>query len=157
MNELTRMRRNIIELFVDHGEFDTTSILTVKGLVADAAPKLDSASSHEICGTPVFRCADGKWYTGTVEFVVNPVNPVYLENLLGDGEHCECQNCGHIEGLDGIAEIKNYSQRVTPGEVAPAGECRKCHALSHVITQERAQEIAGITKKKPARRRGGLK
>ena len=56
-----------------------------------------------------------------------------------------------------LGEIADYSERVADGEEEPDGECTKCGALSHEITKARAMVIAGITKPKRQRRRGGLK
>jgi hypothetical protein len=158
MKKSKNPKKNTIELFIDTGMFnEPEEIGTIKQLLNDAGGMLDDACSHEITGTPIFRCADGKWYVGSVEFCVNPVAPDYLVQSLADGEHCECQNCGHIDHRDDLGEIADYSERVSEDEEAPDGECTKCGALSHEITKARAEQIAGITKKKPARRRGGLK
>lgn len=157
MKKSENHKKNTIELFVDHGEFDTEDIGCLKQLLDDAGGMLDDASSHEITGTPIFRCADGQWYVGSVEFVVNPVNPEYLVQTLADSEHCECQSCGHIDFLDDLGNVTDPEERVAAGEEHHAGECSKCGATSRIITTARAKQIAGITKKKPARRRGGLK
>lgn len=143
-----------IAFFVNEGEFDTEDIGCTKQLLADAGAKLDHACSHEICGTPLFKGTNGKWYVGSVEFVVNPVNPEYLVEELADKEHYECRVCGHIDTMDTLQGIESYLF-VTRGEGSPRGRCSQCKQFSDEITRARAQEIAGITK--PKRRRGGLK
>lgn len=155
MNKIKKSHQ--IELFIADGEFDTSEIGCVKQLLNDAGAKLDHAYAADITGCPIFKAADGKWYTGSVEFSVYPADPVSVAEALADGENCECQNCGHIEPRDALGEISDYVERVAAGEEPPDGECSKCRCLSHEITKERAQEIAGITKPKAKRRRGGLK
>jgi hypothetical protein len=150
-------KADTIELFIADGEFDTSDIGCVKQLLNDAGAKLDHAYAADITGCPIFKAADGKWYTGSVEFTVYPANLENVVDVLADGEHCECQNCGHIDQRGDLTEVEDHAERVAAGEENPAGECTKCSACSHLITKARAMEIAGITKKKPARRRGGLK
>lgn len=41
----------------------------------------------------------------------------------------ECQNCGKIHTEENLADIKDYHQRVAPGEPAPTGECPDCGCL----------------------------
>jgi hypothetical protein len=146
-----------IACFLREGEFDTEDIGDTKQLLADAGAKLDQAYAYDITGSPVFRGADGKFYEGSVSFSFYEANPVTVAELLADGEHCECQNCGHLNLRSELGEIADYSERVDEGEEEPDGECSACKALSHEITKERAHEIAGIPKPKRQRRRGGLK
>jgi hypothetical protein len=137
---------NIIKQFIEVGEFDT-SVHTVKQMCDDAGGMLDSASSHEICGCPLFKCADGKWYTGSVEFSVDPVNPAYLVDTLLGNECCECSYCGNIDQLEHMSEIGDED---TSGD----GLCSECNHLSYKISKARAEVIAGITKPKRQRRVG---
>lgn len=145
-----------ITQFVRDGEFDTTYITDTDQLLRDAGTKLDAANASDITGPVLFRGRDGKFYVGTVEFLIEPVNPTHLVQTLTDNNYCECQNCGHLEDENFLGQIKDFGQRVAPGEPSPAGECTKCHALSHLVSRERALEIAGIKKPKK-QRRGGLK
>jgi len=145
-----------IAFFVNEGEFDTEDIGDTKQLLAEAGAKLDHAYSHEICGTPLFKGTDGKWYVGAVEFTVSPANPEYLVQEIADTEHYECRACGHIDDMDTLQGIESYLF-VTRGEGSPPGRCSRCKQFSDEITKARAQEIAGITKPKRQRRPGGLK
>lgn len=43
----------------------------------------------------------------------------------------KCQNCDAIHGEDDLKPIKNYDERVAPGETVPSGECPECGALCH--------------------------
>lgn len=48
----------------------------------------------------------------------------------------ECQNCGarlSDREIRPPRKIKDYCDRVAPGEIAPSGECRRCGALTHLI------------------------
>ena len=139
---------DIIVSFIDSGQLETEDIGTIKQLLDEAGTRLDKAESHEITGCPVFKCADGKWYTGSVEFSVSPVNQAFLVDTLLSNQCCECKACGHIDQLENMSEIGSED---TSGD----GLCTSCNHLSFKITRERAEEIAGV--RKPARRRGGLK
>jgi len=150
-------KSEIIEQFIDEGLFDTTDIGNTKQLIGDAGDRLDDACSHDICGSPLFRCADGKWYVGNVEFSIAPVNPAYLVDTLVGDEFCECDNCGHLEKSEDLDEIVDETERVDEGsKFIPDGQCTKCGALSYKISKTRAEQIAGITKV-PKKRRKGLK
>jgi hypothetical protein len=49
-------------------------------------------------------------------------------------EHvAECQNCSIRTPESQLNEIKDYSERVEPGESAPAGECPECGALAQRV------------------------
>ena len=57
-----------------------------------------------------------------------------------DATPCACQNCdweGEACDLNGISD---YEQRVSPGEITPAGECPECGALAHVADVPAAEE-----------------
>jgi hypothetical protein len=41
----------------------------------------------------------------------------------------ECQNCGKCWPLDELNEVDDLSERVSAGEVCPAGECPDCGSL----------------------------
>lgn len=49
----------------------------------------------------------------------------------------ECQDCGkEFWDEKALLEIKNLLQRVSPGEIMPAGECPKCGALVSVVDRK---------------------
>jgi hypothetical protein len=46
---------------------------------------------------------------------------------------CECFNCGWKGSEDDLNEIKDFHQRVEPGDTAvPAGECPECGCLAYL-------------------------
>lgn len=50
--------------------------------------------------------------------------------------YCVCDNCGNrcrLSELVPLAEVDRLGERIEPGEEVPAGECRKCGALAHLI------------------------
>ena len=143
-----------IAIFIADGEFDTEDIGCVKQLIDDAGAKLDSAYAANITGCPIFKTADGKWYTGSVAFTVYPANLKAVAESLCDGDFCECQNCGRIEHEDALVRVHDYEERVAAGEEAPHGECSLCGCLSHKITKARARVLAGLVKSKRVRRTG---
>lgn len=40
-----------------------------------------------------------------------------------------CPDCGWAGGFDALDSITDFDQRVSPGELMPAGECPDCYAL----------------------------
>lgn len=42
-----------------------------------------------------------------------------------------CPNCESEWELDDLKEIQDIFERVSPGEIMPAGECPECGALCH--------------------------
>jgi hypothetical protein len=53
-------------------------------------------------------------------------------------EAVECQNCDWVGHNHSLKPIKDISERVSPGEETPAGECPECRALAHFIEREEA-------------------
>lgn len=52
---------------------------------------------------------------------------------------CLCDNCGAIakaQNLIPLEEVKDLNDRLDEGGEVPAGECKKCGALSYVIDLE---------------------
>ncbi len=64
------------EGFAAQGLDDTDDILCAAGRL------LDHACSHDIVGEVLFRGEDGKYYVGTVEFVIAEANPEYVKDVL---------------------------------------------------------------------------
>lgn len=61
----------------------------------------------------------------------------------------ECDNCQDLAEDDAIVplhEVPDLFLRIEPGQTVPAGECRKCGALTYVVkeipngTPEEAQD-----------------
>jgi Zn finger protein HypA/HybF involved in hydrogenase expression len=51
--------------------------------------------------------------------------------------NCECANCGKRFRQEDLAPIDDIFQRVSPGEIMPAGQCPNCGALASLIEFER--------------------
>lgn len=50
----------------------------------------------------------------------------------------ECQNCGRVcdeTKIIPLEDTPDLLQRISPGEVVPVGECRKCGALCHYVPE----------------------
>jgi hypothetical protein len=60
-----------------------------KALLKYAGVALDDACSHEIVGECLFQGQDGKYYAGTVEFVIQEANPEYVKSALEELEEME--------------------------------------------------------------------
>jgi hypothetical protein len=57
-----------------------------------------------------------------------------------DDPWCECADCGTRTRESKLKEIRDFSQRVMPGEECPAGECPECGALAHV-SDDQSDEV----------------
>jgi hypothetical protein len=71
-----------IKKIIDPGELDLDAAKTSRDIINASLPILDSANAADICGTVLFQGTDGKFYTGTVEFVISEANPEYVANTL---------------------------------------------------------------------------
>ena len=58
-----------------------------------------------------------------------------------DGAKVSCGNCDWTGTEDDCNEIEYFSERVTPGETMPAGECPECGALAHLVTDENEMSV----------------
>lgn len=140
-----------IAQFIETGEFNPEENENLTQLIGNAGDLLDAAYSHEICGSVLFKGADGKFYVGTVEFVVAPANPKYVTETLA-GSFAECDNCGHIENIDDLEPFEaGISQ---PGDTVPNGACTKCGCASFEICYSQAAHMSGLVKPKRVRRVG---
>ena len=68
-----------IKKWLRTGELDEPK--TVTELLENAGGALDHACAHEIVGDCVFEAEDGQVYVGSVEFVIDKINPEYLKEL----------------------------------------------------------------------------
>ena len=66
------------ERFEAQGLDDTEDILCAAGCL------MDHAYSHEIVGEVLFEGEDGKFYKGTVEFVIAEADPDYVREVLDE-------------------------------------------------------------------------
>ena len=49
----------------------------------------------------------------------------------------ECQDCGRRAPAGELRPLPDVLARVAPGEVMPAGECRECGAVAHLVVSQR--------------------
>ena len=76
--KIKRWIRDGNEEFEKQGFNDTEDILCAAGCL------MDHACSHEIVGEVLFEGEDGKFYTGTVEFVIAEADPDYARGVLDE-------------------------------------------------------------------------
>ena len=76
--KIKRWIRDGNEEFEKQGFDDTEDILCAAGCL------MDHAYSHEIVGEVLFEGEDGKFYVGTVEFVIAEANPDYARGVLDE-------------------------------------------------------------------------
>jgi hypothetical protein len=76
-----------IKRWLRKGEFSDDA-KTIGDIIYEAGELLDFiiATGHEIVGQNMFQAEDGKWYTATVEVVVNRANPESVKELLEENE-----------------------------------------------------------------------
>lgn len=73
-----------IQRWIHAGEIDEVD--DIDEVIERAASALDEANSWDICGEVLFQAEDGKWYVGTVEFVIGTANPDYLKEALAENK-----------------------------------------------------------------------
>ena len=59
---------------------------TTEKVIEMAGVALDDACANEIVGDCLFQGQDGKYYVGTVEFVIQEANPEYVKDALEEME-----------------------------------------------------------------------
>ena len=88
------------------------------GVISDASARwCISAQEWDLSGVQDYECCDA---CGGEDIAWASVP---TENLA------ECQNCGEAWHIDHVKEAQDLAQRVSPGEIVPAGECPSCGAL----------------------------
>jgi hypothetical protein len=133
------MKKDIkIKQFIHPGVFETDEIGWSSQLLECAGEALDQANSHEICGDVLFQDDKGKFYVGSVEFVIQDAVPAYVADELGSGDFSECSRCGNIENSDYLEPIDICDK--TDDQLM--GNCSKCGKPSYLITKTRAMELA---------------
>jgi len=57
---------------------------------------------------------------------------------------CRCDNCGAESNINDhdIGEIDDLLERIDPGGTVPAGECKKCHALTYLVQNPHKKDLA---------------
>lgn len=54
---------------------------------------------------------------------------------MSDVDIAACDNCGSVTEADDLVpldEVPDLGERLEPGSVVPAGECRECGALAYL-------------------------
>ena len=59
---------------------------TTEKVIERAGVALDDACASDIVGECLFQAEDGKYYVGTVDFVIQEANPKYVKNALEEME-----------------------------------------------------------------------
>lgn len=57
-----------------------------------------------------------------------------LTSNLEPDTKVQCQNCDWHGTASQLSDIDDIEQRISPGEVVPAGQCPKCDALAHLAS-----------------------
>lgn len=76
------------EIIVDEWIHDGNDALSASGITTEsdlyeaAAGALDSACSYDIMGPILFKATDGKYYVGTVDFVISEADSDYVKGEL---------------------------------------------------------------------------
>jgi len=96
---------HVITEWVQSGQLDECG--STEEVLEQAGRLLDRSCSHEICGEVLFKAADGKYYVGTVEFMIQEANPEYVRDTLVEaGLRCRIDGCENAiddgEGWDGM-------------------------------------------------------
>lgn len=65
--------------WLDKGEFSNPK--TVRALIQEAGTMLDRAEAAEICGGPLFKLSNGKWYRVNVEAFVEEADPEFVQEV----------------------------------------------------------------------------
>lgn len=81
-----------VKTVISTGELELVPGLTFDEVTEQAAANLDRGCTWDICGEIVFEGSDNCYYVGTVEFVIGPANPAYLEQMRRDDEAAEREN-----------------------------------------------------------------
>jgi hypothetical protein len=71
-----------VKRFLRSGEFEAGSVRSVHDLYEQAGGMLDRSCCWDLCGECVFESADGRFYAGTIEFVVCEASPEYVREVL---------------------------------------------------------------------------
>jgi hypothetical protein len=64
-----------------------------------------------------------------------------------DRTRVACDDCNWKGQACELEAISDFSERVSPGEICPAGECPQCGALAHVVGTRRAPGFTASTRK----------
>jgi hypothetical protein len=59
---------------------------------------------------------------------------------------CKCANCGNeTADIIPLDEVRGLSERLTPGDDVPAGECFKCGALCYALGTDNLEKILVVS------------
>lgn len=144
-----------IKRIIQEGELSLDGAKTSRDIILAAHTNLNSANVADSCGVVLFQAKNGKFYVGTVEFVIDEANPAFVVDTLTDA-YAKCPHCGHLQEIDGACPI---------GAEDTAGDCLcdKCTHICFALTKQQAQnlvkggQVNKAIAKSQKRRRGGLK
>lgn len=122
-----------IRRMVLSGELDPP--VNVPDMLEQAGRLLDRSCSHEICGEVLFQAEDGKWYVGTVEFLIGRANPSYVVDTLTDLFECSNRKCGNIETMASTVVR-------SPGNPEDPLTCSSCGAITTRISLKKAAQMS---------------
>lgn len=66
-----------------------------------------------------------------------------LNRDLGE-DPCECSDCDWTGPASNLHSVSDIEERVSAGEIVPAGECPECGALAHLSEDDNTRERAEI-------------
>lgn len=92
------------------------------------AQSAEDAKAYVCTLRPYVQAADASTVAQVMQMVqhLNSNEPISST----DQPIAECQDCGARFPENQLNEIKDFSQRVEPGESCPAGECPDCGSLA---------------------------
>jgi len=76
----------IVKWLRDGDGLSCDGINTSEGLLECAGNALDNACAYDIMGEVLFLADDGRYYVGTVEFMICEANPTYVKDVLDNPE-----------------------------------------------------------------------
>lgn len=97
-------------------------------LLRDQKARLNEITDH----------GDEELLEGLVSFLDAIQDAVIADDILTREQvfgECECQNCGATWFQSELKPIEHLFERVSPGEIMPAGECPDCGALCHIVKE----------------------
>lgn len=75
-----------IKRWIRDGYEGMAGVDTTELLLEQAGRAMDNAGVHEILGNIAFEGEDGRFFVGTVEFLISEANPEYIRDLQAEDE-----------------------------------------------------------------------
>ena len=73
-----------IKKWLKDGNEGLSDLKNTQHLIEAAGASLDACNASDIMGEILFQGEDGKYYVGTVEFVISRANPAYVKEVLAE-------------------------------------------------------------------------